>query len=169
MPRKYLNHSHILKKFGGTTQNDLNKLLPSVDTECDVDISSFSPYVSEKQLPSYVDTFKDNLSILTLNCQSINAKFDKLQVLMQELIHKNKIHFSVILFQETLLKSSDDFEDTLSTYILPGYKKPFGIPASCSKHGGLLCYVKETLEASVCYKHVSSNIWEGLFLSISGN
>ena len=168
MPRKYLNHSRILNKFGGTTQNDLNKIFPSVDTECDVDISSFSPYVSEKQLPEYVDTFKDNLSVLTLNCQSLNAKFDKLQVLMQDLIHENKLNFSIILFQETWLKPSDDFDDVLSTYSLPGYKKPFGIPASCSKHGGLLCYVKETLEAFVCYKYVSSSLWEGIFLSISG-
>ena len=168
MPRKHLNQSEILRNFGGIAQNDLNKILPSIDIECDVNISSFSPYVSELQLPQYVNTLKDNLSVLTLNCQSLNAKFDKLQVMIQNLIHENKLQFSIILLQETWLKPSDEFEKILSTFNIPGYKKPFGIPASCSNHGGLVCFVKETLEASVCYKHITSNFWEGIFLRITG-
>ena len=169
MSSKYLNHSHILSEFGGEIRNNLNNLLLSGDVDSDIDISSFSPYVSEKQLPNYVNEFKDNFSVLTLNCQSINAKFDKLQVILQYLINDNKLHFSVIFLQETWLKYSDNFDEIISTYTLHGYKKPFGIPASSSTHGGLLCYIKESFDVTVINEYKSSNLWEGMFLKISGN
>ena len=81
----HLNESIILKEYGGKMGNNLNEILSAHNNETDIDLSSFSPYLTVEQLPSYVSHIADNFSILTLNCQSINSKFDDLYVVLDEL------------------------------------------------------------------------------------
>ena len=72
----HLNDSYILEEFGGSARNDLNSVLSSNNIDDDIDLSSYSPYLTIKQLPNYVSQITKEFSIFTLNCQSINAKFD---------------------------------------------------------------------------------------------
>ena len=169
MPSKHLDNACILNQFGGRDRNDLNQILPSSDVDFDADLTSFSPYVSEMQLPDYVNEYKNNFSVITLNCQSVKSKFDKIRSFLQDMMHEKQIHFSVIFLQETWLKPSEDFDDVIASFSLPGYKKPIGIPASSSSHGGLLCYVEESLDVTIVKEYKNSNVWEAIFLKINGS
>ena len=65
----------------------------------------------------------------SLNCQSINAKFDDLHLFIDR---SNKIgHLSIICLQETWPDSYCD----ISLYQLPNYKL-FYQEQQCSNHGG---------------------------------
>ena len=162
----HLNESIILKEFGGKIGNNLNDLLSTQNHDQDIDLTSFSPYVTVEQLPSYVTQVADNFSILTLNCQCINSKFDDLYIVLNELSQKNGFNFSVINIQETWIKNEPDGSvPDVSMYNLPGYQT-FCLGASCSSKGGLLCYVLESLNATQKFTIDSSEIWEGLFLDI---
>ena len=52
---------------------------------------------------------------MSLNCQSINAKFNELQIIIEEI---NNNPLSVICLQESWLKENSDF----SLYKLANYK-----------------------------------------------
>ena len=70
---------NILRNFGGVSVNCLNDLLNNVDDlECSISIASESPYVETKDLADYLEPLKNTFSILDLNIQSLNAKFDML-------------------------------------------------------------------------------------------
>ena len=168
----HLNPSHLLSNFGGTFRNDLNNLLSLADEDNDFDISSFSPYVTIQQLPAYVGKYKEYFSVITINCQCINAKFDKLKVVLSNLVASHKLEFTVILIQESWIqptKDKQEFDDILSSFALPGYQQPYGIPASSSAHGGLICYIKDGFDVSIVHEHTSSKNFESIFLQISGN
>ena len=72
-----LRDSDILRNFGGRNKNSLNKILASDEIDTDIDLSSKSPYVNFEGLFNYVKKYIDNVSFLSLNTQSINAKYDK--------------------------------------------------------------------------------------------
>ena len=98
------------------------------------------------QSPSYytTDSLKDyfdlELSVVTetvfpvlsLNCQSLNAKFDKLYVFLETLEQFN-FQFSAICLLETRIDDNTD----LSPFQLPGYTC-ISQGHHCSKHGGLM-------------------------------
>ena len=59
--------------------------------------------------------------------------------------------FSVICFQEIWLKDDDD---GISPYLLPGHNL-MNQAAVCSKHGGLMTYVKQYFPYNI--KHLNKN------------
>ena len=162
----HLNESLILKEYGGKIGNDLNSLLSTHDYEEDIDLSSFSPYITVEQLPPFVSQIADNLTILTLNCQCINSKFDDLCIVLDELYKSNGFKFSVINIQETWIKKEiDGSSPDVSMYKLPGYQT-FSVGASCSSKGGLLCYVLDSINTSMKLTVDNCNTWEGIFLNL---
>ena len=164
--KSHLNESIILKEYGGKVRNDLNSILSSQNIDHDIDLTSFSPYVTVEQLPGHVSQIADKISILSLNCGSIRSKFDDLYILLHELSTKDNFKFSVINIQETWIKAGEnDSAPDVSMYKLPGYQT-FALGASCSSKGGLFCYVSESLNASHKLSIKDSNIWEALFLDI---
>ena len=73
---------------------------------------------------------------MSLNCQSINAKFDDFQLFIER---SNKIgHLSVIFLQETWTDDNCD----ISLYQFPNYNL-FHQGKQCSNHCGLFIYVHE--------------------------
>ena len=74
-------------------------------------------------------------SILSLNIQSLNAKFDLLQIFVQQLRQSNH-EFSAICLQESWLSNAAD----TSLYQLEGYTLIFQ-GKTCSQHGGLVIYL----------------------------
>ena len=64
----------------------------------DIDVINHSPYYSECDFQKLI-TSKGTLSIMSLNCQSINAKFDDLQLFINK--SNERGHLSIICLQET--------------------------------------------------------------------
>ena len=160
----HLNTSDLLKEFGGSAYNNLNNLINHADGTGEIDISSISQYVTIQQLPDYISAESGKISLLTLNCQSINAKFDQIYALLHALNSDHSLKFSIILIQETWVSGIDP---DVSCYQLPGYQS-FALGASCSSKGGLLCYVLDSITASIKLKIDNSKIFECLFLELEG-
>ena len=165
----HLNTSQVLKEYGGSVANDLNSVLESNNIDDDIDLSSHSPYLTFKQLPNYVSQINKDFSILTLNCQSINAKFDQIFILIDELQKKDNFRFTCILMQECFLPPTppDGSPPDVSMYNLPGYNT-FALGASCSSNGGLICYVLDSIKVTPKLEIKNSKHWEAIFLELNG-
>ena len=78
-----INSKNILQNYGGNNVNSLNHIL-EFDSDDDLHLLQQSQYFDDeslvKQLAKKTNTFK----ILSLNCQSINAKIDQLKIKLQQ-------------------------------------------------------------------------------------
>ena len=118
------------------------------------------------QLSSYYDDdsyklFKyksDSFSILGLNCQCLNAKFDQISIMVQQLKSKD-YEFDVICLQETWLSEDSD----ITLYQIQGYNL-ISQGKICS---GLAIYVSSKLNFDVINMNINYQIWEGQFIEIS--
>ena len=86
---------------------------------------------------------------MSLNCQSINAKFNELQIIVEEICNNL---LSVICLQESWLKESSDF----SLYNLANYKLINQFRTECSDHGGLMTYIHDIFDVSPPIKILES-------------
>ena len=95
-----VNTNEILRHFGGTSINDLNRLLDSNDDNIhEISTESFSPYKTSDQIIKYFGMNKD-FCLMDLNCQSINAKFDKLKSMLL-FFKQNNFNINALCLQET--------------------------------------------------------------------
>ena len=160
-----LDSDVILTQFGGTKANDLNEKLRLYD-ENDNEIESISQcqYMSISEIPkSYLNNSKTSFSEMSLNCQSINAKFGLLECLLNELEHSNYT-FSATYLQETWLTSLCPDADI---FCLPCYQT-VALGSTVGKHGGLMIYLREEFRYKMITFNVPTKLWECLFLEISG-
>ena len=100
----------------------------------------------------------DGTTILTLNCQSLSAKYDSICILLRSMQYK----IDVICLHETWCETQSQYEK----FPLDHYN----YVATCctaTKHGGLITYLKKDYDYK--YKHYGnhSNIWESQFIEIS--
>ena len=101
-----------------------------------------------------------SLNILSLNCQSLNAKFNELQIFIEEMCHNQ---FGVICLQESWL--DDNFE--YSMFNLRNYSM-IKQGKLCSEHGGLIIYVHDKYDISAPLTLIDSvSGWEYLCIEIS--
>ena len=101
-----------------------------------------------------------SLNILSLNCQSLNAKFNELQIFIEEMCHDQ---FGVICLQESWL--ADNFE--YSMFNLRNYSM-IKQGKLCSEHGGLIIYVHDRYDISAPLTLIESvSGWEYLCIEIS--
>ena len=106
---------------------------------------------------SFIDilkSYKGKFTVFSLNCQSINAKFSKLLILIEEM-RQTDFEFSVICLQETWLEEGAD----LSQFIIPSYTC-IAQGKHCSLHGGLITYIHNSYEYDKYTLPVQSNLWE---------
>ena len=92
---------------------------------------------SSKPLPEPMLTQFHEFTVLTLNIQSINAKFDNLLPVINNLLVNGAV-FGAICLQETWLGDHSD----LSQFDIPGYKI-IHQGWRCTRHGGLLIYLNK--------------------------
>ena len=109
-----------------------------------------SHYYDWDGLTNIMISNKDNSNLLSLNIQSIRAKFDKLMCLLKYLDDNNCPSFSAICLQESWLRESDD----TSLLNIPGYNL-IHQGTRCSKHGGLIIYLHENFTYT---KRISMNL-----------
>ena len=103
------------------------------------------------------------------NCQSLNAKFDKIKALLKY-FKDNGLVIKCLCFQETWIKCRhpNDIPD-LSAFHRPGYQEPIGQAASCGEHGGLAIYLIDGFKHNIIHSHTSTKNWEGLFINVTGD
>ena len=139
----------FLSPFGGISNNSLIHLLQLNNNEVDEQESQLlkhSSYYEADQFAELTDRCRHNFRILTLNIESINAKFDELTIYIEEL-SKINFKFSIICLQETWL--SDDVD--LSIFKIAGYDC-ISQGKSCSKKGGLLIYIDNKFDSELVIK-----------------
>ena len=105
----------------------------------------------------------NSFSILSSNIQSINAKFNELEMFVEDLRSIN-FKFSVICLQETWKADNDDF----SQFFLDGYDC-ITQGKKCSNKGGLLIYVDNKYKSEVKMNLNTYEHWEGLMIKVTGN
>ena len=156
----------VLRNFGGTAVNDLNNLMQTGNLELyELSTKSFSPYKTIEQIPQYFNENKNKFCAMSLNCQSLNAKYDKLRIMLD--YFKNRgLTINAVVLQETWIGGE---KPDFSLFNLPGYGEPVTLGATCGKHGGLAIYLSEGLNHKViCKSNKNTKIWEGLFISVNG-
>ena len=141
-------------------ENSLTHLLDTDEPEVEVANIKLSEYTDINTLSESLRSAKSNLSILSLNSQSLNAKFDDFQIAIEQLNRNNQI--SVICIQETWLSS----ESPTSLFDLPNYQL-ISRGNYCSNHGGLITYNDFNWEP-VSIKDQTTG-WENFFIKISHN
>ena len=120
-----------------------------------------SPYYDNDSAIKLLKDKTDVLSILSLNSQSIQAKFNQLQVYVKMFQDEN-CPFSVICLQETWLKDNCD----VSLLQLEGYTFVHEA-GSCSAHGGVAMYIRGNIEYKIIELNRDRTIWDGIFVEIS--
>ena len=103
---------------------------------------------------------KGSFHILSLNIQSIHAKFNNLSIFINGLLQQ-KFEFSAICLQETWLSSEAD----LSLLQLENYNCIHQGKHS-SEHGGLIIYLHKKYDYQIINDNKYSNIWECLSVKI---
>ena len=104
---------------------------------------------------------KPGLSILSVNIQSVNAKFDEFELFVSRMNLVNPI--SAICLQECWLGDADN----VTMFNLENYEMLF-LPKSCCRHGGLIIYVHKQFECTVLTDiKVPSSGWEYLCVKLS--
>ena len=135
----------ILEKYGGFAKNSLLHAFDFVNDNDDEEPVLFdnSMYMSDDALMNSLTERKDIFKVLSLNCQSLYAKFDQLYVLIEKL-RRNGNEFDAICLQETWI--DDDMDTTLLH--LPSYNL-ISKTKTTSLHGGLAIYIKN------CYRYTT--------------
>ena len=157
------NDISLLQHCGGIENNSLGHILKLDDEgfdENEIEVVKHSSYFDDDSLYSLLEQHKDKFCILSTNIQSMNAKFDELEVLI-DVLRKKDILFDAICIQESWLEENDDtsrFQLHDFSCITQG--------KSCSLKGGLIIYLNNKYRYSVKCNFNSSNIWEGQFIEI---
>ena len=151
----------ILQNLGNAQEYDLKFLIDN-----DIDFDSNEPpllehsfYYENQNLVEPLAT-STNFSILSLNCQSLHAKFSQLQIYV-EYLHQRKCDFDVICLQETWL----DAESDLSLLQLNNYNL-ISKGKYVSPHGGLAIYLKNSYTYKSVELEMVSDIWEAQHVAI---
>ena len=161
------NIDDILAQFGGPISNDLNQVL-KLNEDCDeIDVTfPRSPYIDLHSDTPFVRPRRNTFNVLSVNIQSINAKFNNLLPVLE--ILKNKgIYFQAIQIQETWQSINDDADLDLmkQIYRIPGYDL-YALGKKVCAHGGLFTYVQDEYKCSVRPLYQNSNVYEGLFIDV---
>lgn len=142
--------------------NKNNSLVNILEDETDtiteeINFLNHSYYISQGDLVKNIKKL-EGVTILSLNIQSLSAKFNELCLLLKSLEHR----VDIICLQETwCMKMSQYNLFKLSNYELVG--------ACCksSKHGGLATYIHTDFNYEVINVGTHSNLWESQFIEVN--
>ena len=120
---------------------------------------SHSPYYNDESFISLMENKKSIFKVISLNCQSLNAKFNELKVYIEQ-FKRNGITISAICLQETWLVNDYD----ISLLKLDGYNL-IHKGKHCSAHGGVAIYLHDSFK----FSNISieqSQLWDGMFIEV---
>ena len=95
------NHNSFIHNIGLNENNSLSHLLetisPDMEDESNIIHVEQSRYYDDTDFHDALQQHNSKISILSLNCQSINAKYDKLRLILDDINTFNPI--SIICVQ----------------------------------------------------------------------
>ena len=151
----------ILNNFGGLEDNSLLTAL-NVDDETtdEMNVIRHSPYYSLEDFIEHINV-QMGFTVLSLNIQSINAKFNSLTIFLNTNNSQNTT-IDVICIQETWLNEDED----MCSFQMPNY---YCISQSkqCSFHACLIIYLHKKYQFKVMNISQRSDISEALFVDIT--
>ena len=112
----------ILATIGGLHNNSLNHILnadvagKNEDIDSEITTIKHSPYLNNSEFSKILKENQLQFCVLSLNIQSLNAKFDKLVIFLHKL-NESGCEFGVICIQETWLTDQSD----VSLFKIDGY------------------------------------------------
>ena len=159
-----LNNNLFIHDTGLNEENSLMHLLDviSPDEEDDAILLEHSKYFDDLSFKNTLCKQNGKISILSLNCQSINAKFDKLNFFIDYI--NDHIPISVICIQESWGHEEID----MRLFTLPNYKM-VNQNRRLSTHGGLITYVHEDFSYRELNADLPITLTSTLFESFSLN
>ena len=150
----------ILSNFGGVEHNDLINILHIDPNEPQV--IQHSSYYDMDEFNNLITNKNNYFSILSLNIQSINAKFHELETLIESL-RNVQFYFSIICLQECWISDHTD----VCTFQLSGYDC-LSQGKSSSDRGGLITYVHNSFQHEVHLTINNYEHWEGQVIHVKG-
>ena len=132
------NHNSFIHNIGLNENNSLSHLLETIspDMEDESNIIEESKYYDDTDFKDALQQYNSKISILSLNCQSINAKYDKLKLFLNDVNTLNPI--SIICVQESWCHDEID----INCFSLPNYTLTNSY-RRLTAHGGLIMYVHD--------------------------
>ena len=122
-----------------------------------------SKYYDDEDFKVELNSLNNGLCTLSLNCQSINAKFDKLKLFLDDVNTQNPI--SVICIQESWGHEEID----IRYFLLPNYTL-INANRRLSLHGGLITYIHDDFAFKELNDMIpissTSTLFESLFVEI---
>ena len=161
------NCNSILAGLGGVEVNSFTTLLETTSTR-DINDPNFnepklikqSPYFDIDGLIKHLKNMKNFFTLISLNCESLNAKFDQIKIFL----HNLNLHGclpSALCLQETWLSDSSDLSLLqLDNYTIISQGK------YCSARRGLAIYIKDCYNYRLLNDFTKSEIYEGLFVEV---
>ena len=151
-----------------TDLNEVNSLTHLIEYLDPIDEGEVNPihhsnYYNNEEFIEAHKHIDVKLSILNLNCQCVNSKFDKIKLFLEG-INNNSMPVSVITLQETWA----DNETEMNFFNLPNYTMVYD-DSRLSKHGGLVTYIHNTFtfeRLSDDIYNQNSTVYESMFLKI---
>ena len=159
------NHNSFIHNTGLNENNSLSHLLDTIspDMEDESNIIEQSKYFDDADFKDALQQYNKNVSILSLNCQSINAKYDKLKLFLDEVNTYNPI--SIICIQESWCQDEID----IKCFSLPNYTL-INSYRQLTAHGGLIMYVHDDFAFNEINEKLpithTSTLFESLFIEV---
>ena len=79
MANERLSTGNILEPYGGSINNDLINVMGNINEEEEINMTHMSPYYAIDSLPLKAKNGDRQFTLLSLNSQSIHAKFSSLE------------------------------------------------------------------------------------------
>jgi len=157
--KNFLNMADLFQKSSNTS---LIKLLSTYENETyEPTIFLKSQYYNCSDFIRLLKTKSKVMKVLSLNCQSLNAKFDLLQIFLEQ-CNTQESQIDIICLQETWFTADCD----ISLYKIPGYSL-VSSGKLCSEHGGVAMYIRDNIQFRILESSVKSNVFDGQFIEIS--
>ena len=155
------NRNAFIDDGGLSKSTSLTHLLNENDNmdSDNIEVIEHSSYYSDADFQSLLK-LNNTLSIMSLNSQSINAKFDEIQLFID--IINTSGSLGILCLQE----SWTDINEDISLFELPGYTLHHQ-GKQCCKHGGLFVYVHNRYKVEPLNINFQSTKWEGYCLKVS--
>jgi hypothetical protein len=153
---------HTMGLFGSNNLQHYSFVdMMEVDDELDnsMNLLKCSPYYNENLQQQAFSEGNQTLNILSLNCQSLNAKFDMLQIFIENM-NSCDLVVDVFCLQETWISKNDDVSHlSIENYELISKGK------QCSTHGGVAIYLHKKHKFH-SIELFDSESWDGQFIEI---
>ena len=156
----------LFENKGGIEKHNLNHIIQLLSQKDDNEETlATSNYYDIDDMLDKFKSKKSDFSVLTLNIDGINTKFNELTLFLRTLADAN-FYFSAILLQETMLSDDDCNSENIKIFEIPNYEL-LKQGRKCGRKGGLFIYIHENYNGKHKKLYKPSADWEGFFIEVT--